>query len=548
MSNRRQQTYIRKHKPYTQPQAFLTGCVFFVCLLMAVQLNAHPLLTPSAPPKTALAADSIFYGHYPFIRIIDAQEDVGLIRLSDEDFLDKAGKVVFRVGSHNTFVNDTLLKLLDKEIIPRINKDSLRLRRLIVRGAASPEGSVAGNRILGQRRTETLFLFLRARLSIPVSEENFSSEVVAEDYNMLLTLMRRANDPATDAVSSLCDEYLPQDDYNMLKRKLQQLRGGSVWRHLQKDYFPELRAARIVMVFDKPDLTPIPIEEEVAKEVVPVDTPVVSIVPVVPVVPVDVLPVPVSTVPEDSSQLSTVNSQLSTEKTPRREFLSLKTNLLLYGFYLPGGYDRWCPIPNVAIEFYPKHGHFTYGASIDFPWWQNYNKFKFFEVRNYQVEARYYFRSGDIKRRKPGEGAAFRGWYLQGYAHVGLFDICFDKDTGYEGEYFGVGIGGGYVLPISRKGHWRLEFNLQAGYMYGKHDPYQFENLVNPNYHDRLYYYRWSGKAEDFQRRQYRFSWLGPTRVGVTLSYDLLYFRGKKKGISFRPKEKNETPENTSKH
>ena len=222
---------------------------------------------------------------------------------------------------------------------------------------------------------------------------------------------------------------------------------------------------------------------------------------------------------------------------PRREFLSIKTNLLLYGFYLPGGYDRWCPIPNVAIEYYPRHGHFTYGASIDFPWWKSYNKFKFFEVRNYQLEARYYFRSGDVRLRTPGQGAAFRGWYLQGYAHVGLFNICFDKDTGYEGEYLGVGLGAGYVLPLTRKGHWKLEFSLQAGYVYGKHDPYQFENLVNPSYHDQLYYFRWTGKSSDFKVRQYRFSWLGPTRVGVTLTYDLLYKRVKKKGVSFWNRE-----------
>jgi hypothetical protein len=225
-------------------------------------------------------------------------------------------------------------------------------------------------------------------------------------------------------------------------------------------------------------------------------------------------------------------------KVPRREVLSVKTNLLFYGFYLPGGYNRWCPIPNVALEYYPLRGHFTYGASIDFPWWQNYNEYKFFEVRNYQVEARYYFRSGDIDRNIPGEGAAFRGWYLQGYANLGLFDICFDKDTGYEGEYLGAGIGAGYVLPITRKGHWKLEFSLQAGFMYGKYDPYQFENLVNPDYHDKLYYYRWSGKAEDFKKRQYRFTWIGPTRVGITLTYDLLYLRWKKKGVSFRSYEK----------
>ena len=490
----------------TRQRILLAGVFVVVCLLLAQNINAH-LAPPASPKASAFAADSTFYGHYPFIRFIDAQEDAGLVRLSDEDFLDKAGKVVFKINKYDVFTNDSLLRLLESEIIPRINKDSLRLRRLIVRGASSPEGPVPNNRMLGRRRSETLTSFLRARLSVPVDEQNFSSEVVTEDYRLLLVMMERAGDPAVGIVRSLCDRHLPRYEYTILKNKLKQLQGGILWRHLLKDYFPELRAARVVLVFDKPAEPTIPEKPEVP---VDVDVPVSLNVPV---------------------------------KVPRREVLSIKTNMLLYGFYLPGGYNRWCPIPNIAVEYYPMRGHFTYGGSIDFPWWQSYNKFKFFEVRNYQLDARYYFRSGDIDRRIPGDGAAFRGWYLQGYINAGLFNICFDKDTGYEGEYLGAGVGAGYVLPLTRRGHWKLEFSLQVGFVYGIYDPYQFENLVNPDYHDKRYYYRWSGNADDFVARQYRFSWIGPTRVGITLSYDLLYLRWKKKGVSFRNFEKVKSEE-----
>ena len=513
MLNRRRQTYIRKHKPKVGPRAMLTGFAIVLCLFVALQLNAHPFPTSSALPKATLAADSIFYGHYPFIRFIDAQEDATLVRLSDKDFLDKAGKVVFKVSSYDTYTNDTLLHLLKKEIFPRIKQDSLRLRRIIVRGASSPDGPVPGNRMLGRRRSETLTLFLRAHLSVPVDEENLSTEVVTEDYGLLLVMMERAGDPAAGIVRSLCEKHVPRYEYTILKNKLKLLQGGTLWRHLLKDYFPELRAARVVLVFDKPEVPAQPEKTE---------TPEITEIPETPEVDVPV------DVPVD------VNVPV---RVPRRELMSIKTNLLLYGFYLPGGYNRWCPIPNVALEYYPKHGHFTYGASIDFPWWRSYYEYKFFQVRNYQLEARYYFRSGDIRKRIPGQGAAFRGWYLQGYFGAGLFNICFDKDSGYEGEYLGGGIGAGYVLPLTKKGHWRLEFQLQAGVVYGKYDPYQWENLINPAVHDKLYYYRWTGAAEDFKLRQYRFSWIGPTRVGITLTYDLLYKRVKKKGVSFRPSE-----------
>jgi hypothetical protein len=40
-----------------------------------------------------------------------------------------------------------------------------------------------------------------------------------------------------------------------------------------------------------------------------------------------------------------------------------------------------------------------------------------------------------------------------------------------------------------------------------------------------------------FKKRQYRFNWFGPTRVGITLTYDLLYRRIQKKGISLKSTE-----------
>ncbi len=517
MTSMQRHTYIRKHRHTDGSRSMLAGFIVVLCLLLAQQLPAHPLSAPSAPPRLAtLAIDSTFYGHYPFLRFIDTQEDASLVRLSDEEFLDKAGKVVFKVNTYDAFTNDSLLQLLEKEIIPRINKDSLRLRRLIVRGAASPEGAVPNNRMLSRRRTETLTSFLRAHLSVPVEEQSFTTEVVSEDYRLLLVMMQRANDPALGIVRSLCDRHLPRYEYTILKRKLQQLQGGILWRHLFKEYFPELRAARVVLVFDKPEEPALP------------ETPESPETPETP------------EIPEIEAPLAPgrgVGGEAAPIKVPRREVLAVKTNMLLYGVYMPSGYDKWCPIPNVAVEVFPLHGHFTYGASIDFPWWRNYWGHKYFEVRNYQLEARYYFRSGDVRLREPGEGIAFRGWYLQGYAHAAMFCICFDKDRGWKGEALGAGLGAGYVLPLGKKSHWRLEFSVQAGFMYGGYDPFQFENPVNPNYQDHLYYYKWTGKPADFKRRQYRFSWLGPTRVGITLSYDLLYLRWKKKGVSLKPSE-----------
>jgi hypothetical protein len=69
---------------------------------------------------------------------------------------------------------------------------------------------------------------------------------------------------------------------------------------------------------------------------------------------------------------------------------------------------------------------------------------------------------------------------------------------------------------------------------------------VDPSYKDNLYYYKWKSDPDLFKKRQYRWNWIGPTRVGVTLSYDLLYRRIHKKGVSFKDYETykaNETNE-----
>jgi hypothetical protein len=79
---------------------------------------------------------------------------------------------------------------------------------------------------------------------------------------------------------------------------------------------------------------------------------------------------------------------------------------------------------------------------------------------------------------------------------------------------------------------------LQAGFFRCKYDPYQFENPVNPAYRDGLYYYKWTQRPSLFKKRQYRWNWIGPTRIGITLSYDLLYRRIEKKGVSFKSTER----------
>ena len=502
-----------------------------VVLLMLAGIVMSVNATPS--PDTN-APDSVFYGQYSYIIILNDGEQPR--EISDEEFFDWSAKIIFPVNQTQLPASNALLRELEQTIFPHINNDSLRLVSMVFRGAASPEGPLAVNERLGKQRVQALYEYVVAHISgnqpdtsapdgSAVSPAPFAVTINAdiEDYRSLCIMMRRAGDVDYAVVKSLCDMYLPTHDLAQLKTKLQQADGGQLWDRLLHEYFPQLRAARFIIYLQK--IKPvIPEPQELQVELVEPVKPIEPTEPISPISTISPIPTPTPTVTIDTLY--------------RRELLSIKTNLLFYGAYIPG-YDRWCPIPNIAIEYYPLRGHFTFGASFDCPWWQNYEKHKYFQIRNYQIETRYY-----LQAAKEPDGAyetykapAYRGLYLQGYAHLGLFGICFDADRGWVGEGIGAGVGIGYVMPISRNGHWRLEFGLQAGWYGCKYDPYQYENPVNPDYRDHLYYYKWTQDPSLFKKRQYRWNWFGPTRVGITLTYDLLYRRIQKRGISFKSRE-----------
>ena len=480
---------------FERKKAVVLQCL--VMLLMGAAMNAKG--------QESMTMGDTFAGGIvcPYIRISHGSQYIA--RIDDDEFFVISGKVVYPVSRWTLPEDDPFIREMRDVVIPALNSDSLQLCRVMMKGGASPEGPYKFNEMLGRERGQSLLRFLKQHLAFPVIDGVLQMDNDVEDYDLLVRLLREKGDEATAVVDSLYSHYRTKGDMAGLKRAMQSYDGGRMWRRLHREVFPEVRSARVVLFFRKYVAPALPAMATV--EARPI------VVPQVPVAPLEVA---------------------ARMRQPRRELLSVKTNLLLYGLYVPFGYNQWRPVPNVAIEYYPKRGHFTFGASMDFPWWVNYSKHRFFEIRNWQVEARYYLRSGSIDKNPPGQGAAFRGLYVQGYVHAGLFEIGFDKDTGWKGEGIGAGVGLGYMLPLSKMGHWRMEFAVQVGWFGCKYDPFQYENLINLNYHDGLYYYAWRGKAADFQKRQYRYNWFGPTRVGISISYDLLYRRHNRKGASFK--------------
>ncbi len=425
--------------------------------------------------------------------------------MPDSLFLKKSRPVIFKVNK--TYVQKKDSIWIVDSLLPSLK--AIGPRGVVVgRSAASPEGPYNNNVRLANGRRDAAFKYLIER-GFDVKSIHFNA--VPEDYVLLKYMMQDAKDPDYERVRNIIDTY--EGKPAVIKYNLQRLDRGNLWKRLLRQYYPELRAVRI-MVADRKDVgldKPFDSFEELSKEL---GTPIeIKQKPIV----VEDLPVQIPDQPLQEERAEATN------ETYRREMLSVKTNFLEWAAYVPD-YGQ-CPIPNVSIEYYPLHGHYTLGASFDCPWWiGNTTNHKYFELRNYTVEGRYYLRNSDLSYID--HKAAFKGLYFSAYVNNFLYQLGFNARKGWVGEGLGAGLGLGYVMPLSRKQHWRLEFGATFGFFWTKYDPFVYGCPVE-NIEDGLYYYNYTGDADLFKERQHRFLWLGPTRVGISLTYDLLYRKRK---------------------
>lgn len=473
--------------------AFITGLI--LNLLLYTHSSAQNLNTPE---RTMNVLSYVIFA-----------EDAGKEAVEvDSLFFVRSLPIVFSVGRAQVDANNRELQHFIRYAVPLLNGQNISNARIRIRSAASPEGSLALNQKLSKGRRDAL---LKIFQDYGVTTSQLQIDVVDEEYELLAFDMRQANDPDAALVSKMVADGISNPA--RLKQRLMTYQGGKLWSRIKAQYFPALRASRFMIVF--PDnhadevmtwgIEPLHAEGDFASRVTFPDTMTLG-------------------------RIFTVEQPVDTVK---REWLSLKTNLLQDVAYVPQ--YGFAPLWNIQLEYYPLKGHWTYGASLDIPWWQNRQKeHKYFQIRNWQIETRRYFQ----------ESGSFRGWYAQAYANAGKYGIGFTDVKGWQGEGWGGGVGAGYVWRLGKKReavrlpdghlwtdghHWRLEAGIQVGYFRTKYDPYVYGDPVDRHI-DELYYYDWQGKAKDFRRRQYLFTWLGPTRVSITLTYDILYRKQGKKG------------------
>lgn len=415
--------------------------------------------------------------------------------ISDSLFDAVARGIRFKVNRTELLADDPFIPLYNEGLVPWLKSQDMELRQMYIKGAASLEGPYKNNVRLSRARTARLIQFLSAGLDQPAESLPHNAESITEDYGRLVRMLRQANDPDYEKINEI---WLQSGgDEQWCKKHMMALEGGKVWKRLLVEYFPSLREARVILWFARKKdsqrghrplrMTAIP--GETIPALLPYETPAYS-----PSAPWFIV------------------------EYSRRHLLAVRTNLLYDFLYVPQ--FGFAPGGNIQLEYYPLSGHYTANAGFTFTNHRHWEEYKFFQIRDLQLELRRYFR---------GDGV-FTGPYMGLYGEGVVYGIGFNKTQGWEGEGVGGGLSFGWVWPLNRKGNLRLEASASLGLLYSRYDPYVYGNPITGK-EDGLYYYDYLGNASDFVKRNHEFFWLGPTHVGIHVTYDILYRKRRPSGF-----------------
>ena len=425
---------------------------------------------------------------FPFVFVSDASVTEPPV-ITDSLFDAVARGIRFMVNRTELLQDVPFIPLYNDGLVPWLKSQDMELRQMYIKGAASLEGPYLNNVRLSRARTARLIEFLSAGLDQPAESLPHNAQSITEDYGRLVRMLQQAGDPDYEKVNTIWQQS--GGDEQWCKKQMMALEGGKVWKRLLVEYFPILREARVILWFAR--------KQDSKRKDQPLRPRAIAPRPIPTLLPYCYPPFD----PREPVYSPVVEKE-------RRHLLAVRTNLLHDFLYVPK--FGFAPGANVQLEYYPLTGHYTANAGFTFTNHRHWDEYKFFQIRDLQLELRRYFRGG-------GE---FMGPYLGAYAEGTVYGIGFGKTKGWEGEGGGAGLSAGWVWPLNRKGNLRLEVSASLGVFYSRFDPYVYGNPITGN-EDGLYYYDYYGNTSEFIRRNHELFWLGPTNAGIHITYDILY-------------------------
>ena len=135
--------------------------------------------------------------------------------------------------------------------------------------------------------------------------------------------------------------------------------------------------------------------------------------------------------------------------------------------------------------------------------WLHPEEHRYNQIHNLTLWTRRYFKSGEN---------GFKGLYLLGNINGAMYGLGWDQ-KGWEGEGLGVSLGIGHKWTFGRM---FIDVGAAAGFFYSRYDPYVWSNDSTG-----WYYYDYSGPVDEFMPRRMALTWLGPTRLYISVGVNL---------------------------
>ena len=366
-----------------------------------------------------------------------------------------------------------------------VYNSNLRIYKVYIIGAASPEGRPELNARLARDRAEGVKAFLKS-IEPRLTDADFVLISRGEDWDGA-TKIAESYDTETGS-STVSDIFKDSKNSEAKKLMMKRLQGGNVWRKLISDYYPSLRRTDIHVLYST------------VQPIAPVECELLDVT----------LEVPYSESLAPQTVLPEIEFPEPEPVEARYYSLAAKTNLL---------YDAATAL-NFAVEF-PLGDRFSLQYEQVFPWWTAgpYGNKYSMQVLSFGGEARWWFASR-IQRLNSEElsgaqrqRARLLGHYLGLYAHAGKFDIQAGRKFGCYQNYFkGAGLSYGYSLPLGRRVN--MEFAVSLGYM-----AIDYQHYIPSS--------DWSVLLKDNDKAGTK-HYFGPTKAKISLVFPIVFKCGGK--------------------
>lgn len=122
----------------------------------------------------------------------------------------------------------------------------LTIKRIVIVGYASPEGSLAMNERLSEGRAKALRDYLQSRYPA-ISGSLYSIRFGGENWDDLVKAVQTSDMPDKQAVLDIIDRY---SIIGGREAKLMALKGGTPWRYMLREMFPSLRKVTVTVDYD----------------------------------------------------------------------------------------------------------------------------------------------------------------------------------------------------------------------------------------------------------------------------------------------------------